>query len=122
MEDGLGGLYLDAGTGFGLALWLILQRRRLQRADSRTRLLAAAIEQTGDLILIARADGSIEHANDAFQRAVGFSARELSLVRFPQPIDPDAKSLEEEIPAELRARGVWRGVLRRRRRDGSSFT
>ncbi len=122
MEGGLPGLYLLVGGGLGLlALWLILQRRQLQRADSRARLLAAALEQTGDLIVIARADGSIEHANDAFQRAVGFSLRELLTIRFPQPIAPEVESLQDEIPAALRARGVWRGILRRRRRDGSTF-
>ena len=41
------------------------------------RLLAAATEQTGDLILITRADGGFEHANDAFRRALGYAAGEL---------------------------------------------
>ena len=109
MEGGRSGRYLLVGGGIVLlALRLVLKRRQLPRADPRARLLAAALEQTGDLIVIARADGSIEHANGAFQRAVGFSVRELSLVRFPQPIAPEVASLEEEIPAELRARGVWR--------------
>ena len=39
------------------------------------RLLAAATEQTGDLILITRADGAFEHANEAFVRALGLLAR-----------------------------------------------
>ena len=116
------GLSLAPGAGLVLlARWLLLQRRRLQRADSRARLLAAALEQTGDLIVVAKADGAIEHANDAFQRAVGFSLEELSLVRFPEPLDPKLASLHEEIPAALHARGVWRGMLRRRRPDGSTF-
>ena len=116
----LTGMATVGGLGL-LTLRLVVQRSQLQRADSRARLLGAATEQTGDLILIANADGSVEHANDAFLRAVGFSRRELSLLRFPQPIDHRFAALVDEIPAELRERGVWRGTLRRRRRDGSTF-
>ena len=49
-----------------LTLRLSAQGGELQRADARMRLLAAATEQTGDLILITRANGQFEHANDAF--------------------------------------------------------
>ena len=66
----LTGMATVGGLGL-LTLRLVVQRGQLQRADSLARLLGAATEQTGDLILIARADGSVEHANDAFQRAVG---------------------------------------------------
>jgi two-component system NtrC family sensor kinase len=111
-----------AGGVVGVVIpWLVVQGRRLRRSESRRELLAAALEQTSELIVIARADGSIEHANGAFQRAVGFNLRELSGFRFPQPLDPEAAGLENEIPAEVRARGVWRGMLRRRRSDGSSL-
>ena len=117
----LTGMATVGGLGL-LTLRLVVQRSQLQRADSLARLLGAATEQTGDLILIARADGSVEHANDAFLKAVGFTRRELSLFRFPQPLDSEFVALGDEIPAELRTRGIWRGTLRRRRRDGSSFT
>jgi len=117
----LTGMATVGGLGL-LTLRLVVQRGQLQRADSLARLLGAATEQTGDLILIARADGSVEHANDAFLKAVGFTRRELSLFRFPQPLAPEFLTLSDEIPAELRAHGIWRGTLRRRRRDGSSFT
>ncbi|MEO7272156.1 MAG: ATP-binding protein [Vicinamibacterales bacterium] len=117
----LTGMATVGGLGL-LTLRLVVQRGQLQRADSLARLLGAATEQTGDLILIARADGSVEHANDAFQRAVGFTRRELSLCRFPQPLDPEFAALADQIPAALQTQGVWRGTLKRRRRDGSSFT
>ena len=104
-----------------LTLRVMVQRSQLQRAGDRAQLLAAATEQTGELILFARSDGSIEHANDAFLRAVGLSRRELSLVRFPHPLDHEFGRLAEVIPAEVRAHGIWRGTFRRRRRDGSTF-
>jgi PAS domain S-box-containing protein len=117
----LTGMATVAGLGL-LTLRLVVQRGQLQRADARARLLAAAAEQTGDLIVIARADGTMEYANDAFQRALGFNRRDLSLLSFPQPLDHQMAGLVEEIPSSLRQHGVWRGTLRRRRRDGTTFT
>jgi PAS domain S-box-containing protein len=116
----LTGLATVSGLGL-LTLRLVVQRNELQRADVRSRLLAAATEGTGDLIVIARADGSIEHVNDAFLRAVDFSRREMSLLRFPQPLDHALAGPSDEIRAEIEKHGVWRGTLRRRRRDGSTF-
>jgi PAS domain S-box-containing protein len=116
----LTGMATVGGLGL-LTLRLVVQRGQLKRADAWARLLGAATEQTGDLIVIARADGSVEYANDAFQRAVGFNRRELSLLKFPQPLDASLATLADEIPAELRKQGVWRGTLRRRRRDGTAF-
>ena len=58
---------LTTVCGLGLlTMRLAAQGGELQRADARLKLLAAATEQTGDLILITRADGRFEHANDAF--------------------------------------------------------
>jgi PAS domain-containing protein len=73
----LTGLMTVAGLGV-LTLRLAAQGGELQRVDARLRLLAAATEQTGDLILITRADGGFELANDAFVRALGYSRRELA--------------------------------------------
>lgn len=117
-------LLTGIATVFGillLTLRLVFQRDQLQRLDRRARLLAAATEQTADLILIVRADGTFEQANEAFTRAVGFSRREMALTRFPQPVEPEFAALGTEIIAEVRAGRVWRGTLRRRRQDGSSF-
>ena len=69
-------LLTSMATVCGLALLtlrLAVQGGELQRADARLKLLAAATEQTGDLILITRADGRFEHANDAFRRALGYA-------------------------------------------------
>ena len=108
--------------GLGLlTLRLVVQRGELQRSDARARLLSAATEQTGDLILITGAQGSVVHANDAFLKAVNLTRRELSLVKFPGPIERESMAAAAAIPEALRTHGVWRGTLRRSRRDGVSF-
>jgi PAS domain S-box-containing protein len=108
--------------GFALlAIRLTIQRAALQRTDARLRLLAAATEQTADLILILRADGTVEHANHAFLRALGYTRRELSESGERRLLDEDLPALAPAVTAAVRAHGTWRGVVHRRRRDGSAF-
>jgi PAS domain S-box-containing protein len=116
----LTGLMTVAGLG-ALTIRLAAQGGELQRADARMRLLAAATEQTGDLILITRADGGFELANDAFVRALGYSRRELSGMAIGDLLDRGSSSLAKQIITDVGTSGVWRGTLVRRRRDGSTF-
>ena len=116
----LTGLVTVAGLGL-MTLRLAAQGGELQRADARMRLLAAATEQAGDLILITRADGGVELANDAFVRALGYSRQELSRLGFADLVEQGFGSLGQHIRAEIRERGIWRGTLARHRRDGSTF-
>ncbi len=104
-----------------LTLRLVAQGDELQRADAKLKLLAAATEQTADLILITKSDGSFEHANDAFLRAMGYSREELRGLHFGDLIERGFERLSEHIQAEVAANGIWRGTLLRRRREGSTF-
>jgi PAS domain S-box-containing protein len=90
-------------------------------AGGHARLLAAATEQTADLILITRADGTVEHGNAAFLRALGYSREELVTCRFGDLLERGFERVGDHIAREVRARGSWRGTLLRRRRDGSIF-
>ncbi len=116
----LTGLMTIAGLAL-LTIRLAAQGGELQRTDRRLRLLAAATEQTGDLILITRANGAFEHANDAFVRAMGYSPDELAQLSYLDLMERGFDSLGSHINAEVRNRGVWRGTLLRRRRDDSAF-
>ncbi len=113
---------LTTVVGLGIVtLRLAAQGSELQRADARLQLLAAATEHTGDLILITRPDGSFEHANTAFVRALGYSRDELAARKFVDLIEPGMDHLQHDIPAEVMAKSIWRGTLKGRRKDGSSF-
>jgi len=109
-----------AGLGL-LTLRLAAQGSELERAGARMRLLAAATEQTGDLILITRENGIVEHANDAFVRALGYSREDLATLTIADLMEPGFKTLDREIRSAVRAHGVWRGTLVRRRHDGTTF-
>jgi two-component system NtrC family sensor kinase len=109
------------GVGL-LTLRLAVQRGELQRADARVKLLAAATEQTGDLILITRGDGTFEHANDACLRALGYTRAELVGMNLAALLDHgEPRQLRDHIGREVRQKGIWRGKLRHKRRDGGGL-
>jgi PAS domain S-box-containing protein len=116
----LTGLTTVAGLGL-LTLRLAAQGGELERAGARMRLLAAATEQTADLILITRANGVFELANDAFVRAIGYSRQELADMNFKDLMARGFGTLHEQIKTAAREAGIWRGTVIRRRRDGSTF-
>ncbi len=113
-------LAMVAGLGV-LTLRLSVQSEELQRADARVRLLAAATEQTADLILITRSNGAFEHANDACVNALGYSRDELTSKMLPDLLERGFERMVDHVGTEVRQKGIWRGTLVHRRKDGSTF-
>ena len=98
---------------------LAVERGDARLADNRRRLLAAATEQTHDLITIADLDGRIEYANSAFCNAVGYPLHEVlsaptaQFMSLESPFDP--------APERLNENGVRQDTIARRRKDGTTF-
>jgi PAS domain S-box-containing protein len=113
-------LAMVAGLGV-LTLRLSVQSGELQRADARLRLLAAATEQTADLILITRANGGFEHANDACIHALGYPRDELTSMTLPDLLERGFEGMADRVGTEVRRKGIWRGTLVHRRKDGTTF-
>jgi PAS domain S-box-containing protein len=113
-------LAMVAGLGV-LTLRLSVQSDELQRADARLRLLAAATEQTADLILITRAKGEFEHANDACVHALGYSRDELTTKNLADLLEHGFERMMDHVGSEVRQKGIWRGTLVHRRKDGTTF-
>ena len=108
------------------AVALVLVRLRVEqfefdRANNRIRLLATAVEQAGELVIIVRGN-QVEFANDAFVRTVGYSREELETV---QPVQMVAEESLSELPRlreAIRSRQVVRATTVMKRKDGSTFT
>jgi PAS domain S-box-containing protein len=96
------------------------ERAELQHAGSTMRLLAQVIEQARDLILVTTADGRCRHANEAFCQAMGLSREELPKLRLRDLMAHETVSADD-IQAQVRSSGTWRGTLTRTRKDGSTF-
>jgi PAS domain S-box-containing protein len=100
---------------------LAVERAELRRTDDRLRLLAAAVEQADELILILTEDRQFFHANDAFCRALGYSRAELRTVD-PRALLAEASKADiDAAQATLAQTHVWRGGLIRLRKDGTTF-
>ncbi len=113
---------LTTVVGLGIVtLRLAAQGTELQRADARLQLLAAATEHTGDLILITRPNGTFEHANAAFVRALGYTRSELTGLNISDLVESHTDDLRRQIAAEVQANSIWRGTLKGRRKDRSTF-
>jgi len=109
-------------VGLGLLTARVtMQSGELLRTDARLRLFAAATEQTGDLILITNSTGAFEHANDACVHALGYTREELSRMTLPQLLERGFERTVDHIGTEVRQKGIWRGTLIHRRKDGSTF-
>src|SRR5262249_35883405 len=102
-------------------LRLSVQSGELQRADAQMRLLAAATEQTGDLILITRSNGVFEHANDACILALGYTRDELNGMALQNLLERGFERMVDHSGPEVRGRGIGRGPHTHRRKDGTTF-
>ena len=108
----------SAGALGLLTLRMSVQSTELHRADERLKLLAAAVEQTGDLIIITTPNARIEHAAI---RALCYSREPLATMRLPDLLDEPEGDLVERIAAHVLVEGIWRGTLLHRRADGRTF-
>lgn len=100
---------------------LAVERAELRQVDAELRLLAAAIEQADEQILIVAGDDRVHHANDAFCRATGYSGLELKSIAPPRLLAEESAAKLAELRQSLREGRVWRGTLVRQRKDGSVY-
>ena len=83
-------------------------------------LLASALLQAAEAVLITSVDGTILDVNAAFERLTGFAAADLAgrpaAVLRPERYD---RGVYLDLDRAIRAGRIWRGEIARRRRDGS---
>lgn len=94
----------------------------MKQAEANIALLAMAIQQTAEAIIITDAHGTILDVNPAFEQATGY-AREEVLGRNPRILksgEQDA-AFYRQMWAELVAGRVWRGRMTNRRKDGTLY-
>jgi PAS domain S-box-containing protein len=120
--------YRDLSTAITIVSVLPLLMARLavehgeaRQADRKRRLLAAATEQADELISIIRPDGGMEHANDAFCRAIGVKPEEIVGMMAADFLATQSRSQVDTIIEAVRGDRIWRGTLVRQRRDASTF-
>ncbi len=111
-KDGsLGGL---AGT--------IIDISELKRIEVEKTLLAAAIEQTPEMVIITDPDGRISYANPAFERISGYN-RQHAIGRSTAILQSGRQSDEfySNLWQTLKNKKTWSGRMTNRRKDGSLY-
>ncbi|MDQ3068238.1 MAG: response regulator [Acidobacteriota bacterium] len=122
--DGFRDLLTAFATVVGVVLLsarLASQRGDLRRSDARARLLAAAVEQTDSLVMVVRKNGTIEHANAAMLRALGYETDSLGERRFSDTVTSPQSGFGDVVASTIKSDGIWRGTFKRRRLDGTTF-
>ncbi|MBI4485889.1 MAG: PAS domain S-box protein [Acidobacteria bacterium] len=108
---------------FGLVMAMVrngVERRALRYAERQIRLLAAACEQSDELILIIRT-GAIRYANHAFCRVSGYTAGELEALA-PQRLGPaGSRDIVSRLGHAESSRETTRVTSTICRKDGTSF-
>jgi PAS domain S-box-containing protein len=93
-----------------------------KRAKEQQQLLAMAVDQTAESIVITGIDGSIEYVNSAFETHLGYSReeafREIPLII--QSAEHD-RALVSSMQDTLSSGRIWAGRVVTRSKDGSLF-
>ncbi len=94
--------------------------RQRRKAEKRLRVLAAAIEQAAEAVMITDARGRIEYVNSAFTAVTGYS-REDVLGRSPSILKSGThdEAFYKNLWETIKAGRVWRGRFTNRKKDGS---
>jgi PAS domain S-box-containing protein len=92
------------------------------RAEENNRIQAAALEATGDAVVILNPDTSIEWVNEAFVRATGYTREEAIGQRSPfLRSDKDPDRTFDEMWEKVRSGKPGRTRLWTRRKDGTDY-
>ena len=90
-----------------------------KRAETERRRLAAAIEQTGELISITDLDGTVEYINKAFRDLMGYSLESVRQVRlFQLAATRDDQRRFVHALRDVRNGKAWKGEVGFRTKNG----
>ena len=116
------GVFDESGTLLALEGFIADITDRKHAGIERDRLMAA-IEQSGDTVVITDARGAILYVNPAFSRVTGFS-REEALGQNPRILQSGVhdRDFYRQMWATLSAGLAWQGQIINKRKDGSPYT
>lgn len=106
-------------TALRMTIADVTARRRVEHERA---ILATAIGQAAESVIITDRDGVIQYVNPEFTRVTGYTAEEAA-GRTPRILKSGAHGPEfyEAMWETLRRGEVWKGVIINRRKDGALF-
>ncbi len=95
-------------------------KRYAEDIAARYRDQASLLDKATDAIVVRGLDGRIQYWNKSAERMYGWSAEE-ALGRLVAELIYDDAVLLDDITGRILAHGEWRGEIRHRRKDGTTF-
>jgi len=92
-----------------------------RRAQEELALLAAAVRQAAEMIIVTSTDGRIRYVNPAFEHITGYRREEAVGARLEMLRGEDEEEPWEQMRRRLQQGASWRGRMRRRRKDGRTY-
>ncbi len=94
----------------------------MKEAEEESMLLATAIEQASEAVIITDNEGNIEYVNPAFERTSGYSRRE-ALGRNPRFLKSGKhnEKFYKTMWTKITTGHVWHGRMTNRRKDGTLY-
>ena len=94
-----------------------------KKTEETLRRLAAAVEQSGEIILVTSASGAIQYVNQAFEKITGYS-REEAIGKNPRILKSGEhdRGFYTALWRTISGGKTWKGRIINRRKDGSLFT
>ncbi|NIN70619.1 MAG: response regulator [Gemmatimonadetes bacterium] len=101
---------------------LIIDMSERRRAEQASKLLATAVEQGAEAIIITDLDGTIQYVNPSFERVTGYS-REDAVGKTPAILKSGKHDSEfyREMWETLGRGDVWTGHFINRKKDGTLY-
>jgi len=100
-------------------------RRARKQAEETIRLQGEIVQNMAEGVQLVRSsDGAIVYVNPAVERMFGYDAGELAGKPFSLLLAPGERGSErtaDDIMQSLKDRGVWRGEVRKVKKDGTTF-
>ena len=94
---------------------------RRQR-ELKLNMLSNALEQAGEAVLITDSSNNIRYVNKTFSTVTGYSPQEV-IGKNPNILSSDrhGKAFYQKMWEEIRVRGVWKGRIFNKRKNGELF-
>lgn len=105
---------------FSTVFYDITDKKKYEEDLEKTR---AAIEQSGDTVVITDIMGNIEYVNPAFEKITGYS-KEEALGKNPRILKSGVQERKfyEELWETVSSGMIWSGIMVNRKKDGSLYT
>lgn len=101
---------------------LDLSNQHLETVIAKSNLLATAIEQSAETVIITDTDGIIRYANKSFENISGYSVEE-AIGKNPRFLKSNLHDITfyKTLWDSLKTYGLWHGRIKNKKKDGSIY-